>query len=160
MNKKWIKKNKFTVIAVIIFILLAILGYKAKEVFFPNERTAVYGDRLVGKVKVDKSLYDELKQTLSEKEKVKTVTVRENGKRIEIMITVEDDMSKDNAKSLVNNILEPFTESQIGYYDFQVFLLKESASENDFPIIGYKHHNSSEFSWSKDRDKVVEEEQK
>lgn len=154
---KWIKKNKFTMIAIVIFIVVAILGFKAKEIFFPDQRTAIYGDRLEGKVAVEKATYDSLKQKISENEKVKTVTVRENGRRIDITITVVDDMSKSDAKKLTDNMLEPFTESQIGYYDFQVFIKKDSSSENDFPIIGYKHHNSSSFSWSKDRDKTEEE---
>lgn len=156
---KWIKKNKFTVIACIIFILLLVLGYKAKEVFFPDQRTAVYGNRLDGKVAVDKSVYDEVKAKISESDKVKTVTVRENGRRIDITITVNGDTSKDDAKKLTNNITESFTESQIGYYDFQVYIKKEEQEENDFPIIGYKHHNSSSFSWTKDRDKTVETEE-
>ena len=154
---KWIKKNKFTVIAIIIFVVLAIIGFKVKEIFFPDQRTAIYGDRLEGKVAVEQSTYNTLKQNLSEKEKVKSVTVRENGRRIDITITVEDDMSKESAKNLTAGMMEPFTESQIGYYDFQVFIKKESASENDFPIIGYKHHNSSDFSWTKDREKTEEE---
>ena len=154
---KWIKKNKFTVIAIIIFVVLAIIGFKVKEIFFPDQRTAIYGDRLEGKVAVEQSTYDTLKQNLSEKEKVKSVTVLENGRRIDITITVEDDMSKESAKNLTAGMMEPFTESQIGYYDFQVFIKKESASENDFPIIGYKHHNSSDFSWTKDREKTEEE---
>ena len=54
----------------------------------------------------------------------------------------------------VMNILEPFNDSQKGYYDFQVFVTKESEAENNFPIIAYKHHNSSEFVWSKDREKT------
>jgi len=154
---KWIKKNKFTVIVIIIFIVIAILGYKTKEIFFPDQRTAIYGDRLEGKVAVKKATYDTLKQKVSENEKVKTITIRENGRRIDITITVADDMNKADAKALTNNMLEPFTESQIGYYDFQVFIKKDLETENDFPIIGYKHHNSSDFSWTKDRDKTEEE---
>ena len=154
---KWIKKNKFTVIAIIIFVVLAIIGFKVKEIFFPDQRTAIYGDRLEGKVAVEQSTYDTLKQNLSEKEKVKSVTVRENRRRIDITITVEDDTSKESAQNLTAGLMEPFTESQIGYYDFQVFIKKDSTSENDFPIIGYKHHNSSDFSWTKDREKTEEE---
>lgn len=155
---KWIKKNKFTVIAIVIFIVLAILGYKAKELFFPNQRTAIYGDRLDGKVTVEEETYDKLKQLILENDKVKTADVRENGRQINIIVTVNDDVSKANAKKIVDNILEPFTESQIGYYDYQVFIKKESEEENDFPIIGYKQHNSSSFVFTKDRDKTDEEE--
>lgn len=154
---KWIKKNKFTVIVIIIFVIIAIVGFKVKEIFFPNQRTAIYGDRLDGKVAVEQEKYDALKEKISESDKVKSVTVRENGRRIDITITVVDDMSKTDAKKLTDGITDPFTESQIGYYDFQVFIKKESTSENDFPIIGYKHHNSSSFSWTKDRDKTEEE---
>lgn len=151
---KWVKKNKFTVIAIIIFVVLAILGYKAKELFFPNQRTAIYGDRLDGKVVVEEKTYDEMKQKISENVKVKSATVRENGRQINIMVTVNEDTSKADAKKIVDNILEPFSESQIGYYDFQIFIKKDSEEENDFPIIGYKQHNSSSFVWSKDRDKT------
>lgn len=155
---KWMKKNKFTVIAIFIFILLAFLGFKAKEMFFPDQRTAIYGDRLEGKVTVEKTTYEDIKAKISESDKVDSVTLRENGRRIDITITVTNVTSKSEAKKLISNILEPFTESQIGYYDFQVFIKKEDKSENDFPIIAYKHHNSSTFSWSKDREKTEEDE--
>lgn len=155
---KWIKKNKFTVIAIIIFVLLAFLAFKAKEMFFPDQRTAIYGDRLEGKVTVKESTYSEVKQKISESDKVETVTLRENGRRIDITIKVTNATSKSEAKKLIDNILESFTESQIGYYDFQVFIKKEDKAENDFPIIAYKHHNSSSFSWTKDREKTEEDE--
>lgn len=156
---KWVRKNKFTVIAIIIFVLVAFLGFKAKEMFFPDQRTAIYGDRLEGKVAVADSVYEEVKQKISENDKVEKVTLRENGRRIDITITVTSATSKSEAKKLIDNILGSFTESQIGYYDFQVFIKKEAKEENDFPIIAYKHHNSSSFSWSKDREKTVEEEE-
>lgn len=153
---KWMKKNKFTVIAIFIFILLAFLGFKVMEMFFPDQRTAIYGDRLEGKVTVSKTTYDDVKLKISESDKVEKVSIRENGRRIDITITVVNATGKNEAKKLIDNILEPFTESQIGYYDFQVFIQKTDPSENDFPIIGYKHHNSSTFSWSKDREKTNE----
>jgi len=153
---KWMKKNKFTVIAIFIFVLLAFVAFKAKEMFFPDQRTAIYGDRLEGKVTVEKSNYDELKRLISESDKVENVTLSETGRRIDIIIMVTNSTGKADAKKLIDKILEPFTESQIGYYDFQVFIKKEDASENDFPIICYKHHNSSTFSWTKDREKTEE----
>ena len=87
------------------------------------------------------------------------VTITESGRRINIIMTVVDDMGKEESKKLTDNITSFFSENQIGYYDFEVFVKKEATSENDFPIIGYKHHNSSSFSWTKDRDKVEETEE-
>lgn len=151
---KWVKKNKFTVFAIILFVILTLLAFKVKEMFFPDQRTAIYGDRLDGKVKVDQKVYDTVQGKISESDKVKKVTIRENGRRVEIMITVNNDTSKEDAKKLTDNILGPFNESQIGYYDFQVYVKKEDRLENDFPIIGYKQHNNSKFVWSKDREKT------
>ena len=142
---KMIKKNKYTIIAIIIFIVIVILLYQAKQLFFPNEGKAIYGDRLAGKIEIPEETYTGLKALISEKEKVKSVTVRETGKLINISITVEDDLTVDAAKKLADDILNPFTDSQKGYYDYQVFINKESEAENNFPIIGYKHHNSSSF---------------
>ena len=149
-----IKKNKFTIIAVVLFTALVFCLYEAKELFFPNEGKAIYGDRLVGKVDVSDEIYDNVESKVKENEKVTKVKARENGKLINISITVLDDTSIEDAKKLVDNILEPFTDSQRGYYDFQVFINKESEAENNFPIIAYKHHNSSQFVWSKDRQKT------
>ena len=156
---KWIKKNKFTCLAIVLFVVIAIVGYKAISVFFPDTDSAIYGDRLDNKVAVKKSAYDSLKAKFSEQEFVKEVSVRENGRTINIIATVNDSTSKDSAKSLAGMVTEHFTEIQIGYYDFQLFIQKEDKSENDFPIIGYKQHNSSEFSWNKDREKTTEGEE-
>ncbi len=154
---KWIKKNKYTCIAILIFLLIAVIGYKAVKVFFPDTKAAYYGDRLDNKVKVKKSVYEAVKAKISEQEFVKEVNVRENGRTIEIVVLVQDSTSMDAAKGISGLILENFSEIQIGYYDFQLFIKKESASENNFPIIAYKQHNSSEFSWTKDRDKTESE---
>lgn len=153
-----IKKNKFTIIAVILFTALVFCLYEVKELFFPNEGKAIYGDRLVGKVDVADEIYAKVEEKLKENEKVTKVDARESGKLINISMTILDDTSIEDAKKLIDNILEPFNDSQRGYYDFQVFINKENKAENNFPIIAYKHHNSSEFVWSKDREKTEGEE--
>ena len=156
---KWIKKNKFTCLAIVLFVVIAVAAHKATDIFFPDTDSAIYGDRLDNKVAVKKSVYDGVKAKISEQEFVKEVKVRENGRTINIIVTVNDSTSKDAARSLSGMILEHFTEIQIGYYDFQLFVQKEDKSENDFPIIAYKQHNSSEFSWNKDREKTTEGEE-
>lgn len=149
-----VKKNKFTIIAVLAFIALIFCLYEVKELFFPNTGKAIYGERLVGKVEVDDKIYDQVEEKVKENEKVVKASARESGKLINISITVLDDTSIEDAKKLADNILEPFTDSQKGYYDFQIFINKENEAENNFPIIAYKHHNSSGFVWSKDREKT------
>ena len=155
---KWIKKNKFTCIAIVLFVFITIVGYEAMQVFFPDTSSAIYGDRLDNKVKVKKDVYDKVKSKISEQEFVKEVEVRENGRTINVIVLVQDSTSMDAAKSIAGMITEPFSEAQLGYYDFQLFVKKEDSKENNFPIIAYKQHNRSEFNWAKERDKKEEEE--
>ena len=150
---KLVKKNKFKIIVVVLFVFFMFGVSEVKKVFFANDG-AVYGDRLVGKVEVKKETYNQLKEGISAKEKVESVEVRENGRLVNISITVATDASLDQAKGAMDGVLDIFTDSQKGYYDFQVFISKNDATENNFPIIGYKHHNSSVFVWSKDREKT------
>ena len=156
---KWIKKNKFTVAAITIFVILSFLTFKVIDIFFPDQGTAIYGDRLVAKVNVENSTYTALEELIKKSDKVDNVKINENGRRINIIITVNNATSISEAKKLTDNVLEPFTESQVGYYDFQVYVKKNDSSEDNFPIIGYKQHNSSGFSWSKDREKTVKEDE-
>ena len=44
----YIKRNKGTVIAIIIFIILVVLLFQVKTIFFPNSGKAIYGNRLEG----------------------------------------------------------------------------------------------------------------
>lgn len=151
---KLLKKNKFTIIVVVLFVGCMFGVSVLKDLFFPNEGKAIYGERLVGKVEVKRETYDQLKEKLQSNEKVEKVSVRENGRSIYITVTVMKETSLEEAKAVTNGLTDLFTDSQKGYYDFQVFVRKEDASENNFPIIGNKHHNNSDFVWSRDREKT------
>ena len=150
---KLVKKNKFTIIIVVLFVFFMFGVSEIKKVFFAHDG-AVYGDRLVGKEKKKKETYDQLKEGIQAKEKVESVEVRESGRLINILITVAFDTSLDDAKKTMDGVLDIFTDSQKGYYDFHVIVRKNDAAENNFPIMGSKHHNSSIFVWSKDREKT------
>lgn len=151
---KLVKKYKFTIVVVILFVLFMFVVSQARDLFFPNEGKAVYGDRLVGKVEISKDTYTQLKTKLQEHGKVEAVEVRESGRLINITVTVYNDTSLNDAKTVTDGLMDLFTDNQKGYYDFQVFVKKTDAAENNFPIIGYKHHNNSEFVWTHDRDKT------
>ncbi len=156
---KWIKKNKIMLIAILVYIVIALVGYKALRVFFPSTEAAIYGDRLDNEVVVEQETLDGIKIRISALEFVKEVKVRKSGRIINVLVTIMDSTSKDAARSLSNYILEGFSDSQIGWYDFHLLVNKEDKNENDFPMLAYKQHNSTEFSWTKSREKVVAEEE-
>ena len=147
----YIKRNKGTVIAIIIFILLVVLLFQIKNIFFPNSGKAIYGNRLEGieEVEISKDTYKKVEKSLAE-DSVSKVTTDIAGKLVKIFITVNEDVDLEKAKSYGGKAIEPFTAEQKNYYDFQIYIEKKGDNEH-FPIIGYKHHSKGTISWTKDR---------
>ena len=149
---KFIKKNKFSVFIMIIFTAVVIFATVAYNTFFVG-KGAVYGDRLEGieEVPIKSGEKEKLVSALKEKETVKEVTTTLHGKIFNVIITVNDDISKDNAKKIGNEVLNYLTEEQLDFYDVQVYIKKEDEAKNDFPIVGYKQNTQKNITWSKDR---------
>ncbi len=150
--KNFIKNNKVTVVAFIICVIFVILVFAVKLTFFPNEGTAIYGDRLDGieEVEITDKQQEDIIKSLEDKDEVKEVSCDIKGRTLNVLITVNDDVELDPAKALTSSITENLEEDQTSYYDIQVFISKDN-DDTRFPIIGYKHQNKDGFSWTKDR---------
>ena len=150
--KNFIKNNKVTVVAFIICVIFVILVFALKLTFFPNEGTAIYGDRLDGieEVEITDKQQEDIIKSLEDKDEVKEVSCDIKGRTLNVLITVNDDVELDPAKALTSSITENLEEDQTSYYDIQVFISKDN-DDTRFPIIGYKHQNKDGFSWTKDR---------
>lgn len=147
----FVKRNKNTIIALGVFLIVIILLIQVKNIFFPDENTAIYGNRLEGieKVKISASdKKDKIQESLGDN--ASNITVRESGKIINIILTVNDETSVEDAKNYANKTMESFSDAEKKYYDFQIFIEKKADSDN-FPIIGYRHHGKDSFTWTKDR---------
>ncbi len=148
----FIKNNKVTVVAFIICVIFVILVFALKLTFFPNEGTAIYGDRLDGieEVEITDKQQEDIIKSLEEKDEVKNADTDIKGRTLNVLITVNDDVELDSSKALTSSITENLEEDQTSYYDIQVFISKDN-DDTRFPIIGYKHQNKDGFSWTKDR---------
>lgn len=150
--KRYIKEHKAVVVAVILMLIIIVIAFLAKQAFFSNSKNAVYGNRLEGidAVEIDSKKQKEIINHLKDDSAVKESTYELQGKIINIIITVNDDVGLDTAKSLAGKVLEKLDDNQKKFYDIQIFIKKENGG-SDFPIIGYKHSNKENFSWTKDR---------
>ncbi len=149
---QFLKKNKHTVIVGIICLVLIIFVFVVKFTFFPNEGTAIYGDRLDGieEVEIKEDQQEEIKTNLEDREEVSSASVSIAGRILNVIITVNDDVSLDTAKSLTDSIDSALEEDQKDYYDTQVFVQKTN-DDASFPIIGYRHQDNDTYTWTKDR---------
>lgn len=148
----FIRKNKFVIITIGVFLILVVLGFQIATMFFPEEGTALYGDRLDGieEVELSNSKLTKIESNLKSDGAVKEADVSVAGKIVEVIITVQDDTSVDTAKALNTKVLDSLSNKEKKFYDIQIFVKKDSEA-TDFPIIGYKHHAKDTFSWTKDR---------
>lgn len=148
MNKllKDLKKNKYTTLAIIIFVLLIILGYGLYNVLIPNNGKPVYGDRLDGikKVEVTKDQLEKLDTEIVKESMVAKSNSYTSGRIVNIILTIKEGVSESNAKKITSTIVEYFTEDQLSYYDIQLFLTAEDESYN---IIGYKNKTEKDFTF-------------
>lgn len=150
--KKYMKEHKLVVIATILLLLIIVVAFIIKDIFFSNGSNIFYGDRLKGisAVKITSSQKKDLLSNLKADSSVKNTKYFLQGKIVNIVITVNDDIGLDTAKSLTSKVLEAFDDDQKKYYDFQLFVKKDNGA-SDFPIIGYKQNSKKDFVWTKDR---------
>ena len=147
---KFIKKNKSTIVGILVFIL-ALAGILAvKGVLSSDEGKAIYGTRLKGinEVKITDSQKKEVENKLANDTEKVEVSVA--GRIINILITAKEGTSLEDAKKLGDKAVEVFSSAEKKYYDIQIFITNEK-NKAQFPIIGYRHHTKNTITWTKDR---------
>lgn len=145
--KKFIIKNKMLSILLGILILILIFGLVFIKMFiFPSYGVSKYGNRLDGieNVKLDDSRFNDIKNGFEAKSGFTIDKFRLSGRIVNIYITAGD-IKKDDVKSEALRLVSSFSEDEIKFYDFQVFVTGES---EDYPIIGYKNKNSEGLHWN------------
>ena len=150
----FIKKKKLLILLLILVILLVVFTIKVVTIFTDNEEGAIYGERLKGSksVSVDVSkATDTVKAKVGED--VKSVSIRKQGRILNVIITVNDDKTRDDSKTIAKNAVGELSDKVKEYYDIQVFVNKDGDTEDkgQFPLIGYKHHTKEKITWTKDR---------
>lgn len=153
---KFIKSHRYTIILLLIFVLLVFLGLKVKEMIVPDEEKATYGERLkdIEDYPISDEVYASIDKKYGENKNVKKITHRLQGRIVNYFITVNDEVSIKDAKAIGNELVTNFDEKTLSYYSIQVFMLKDNAELNNFPIIGMKDPLSKVVVWGTDREIV------
>lgn len=147
---KFIRKNKNTIVGILVFILVLAGIFVIKSVMSSGEEKAIYGTRLKGRdsIKITDSRKKEVENKLANDTEKVEVSVA--GRIINILITAKEGTSLEDAKKLGDKAVEAFSSAEKKYYDIQIFITNEK-NEAQFPIIGYRHHTKETITWTKDR---------
>lgn len=144
--KKFIKNHKKQcIIGGIIFLVIffAIIIWLFIIPIFSNNK---YGDRLDGieDHEISSETIDTIEEALLDNEQILDFSYNNEGRCLRFIITVDSEMSTDDAKALGDVILENIDEDDQSYYDIEFYVDTEEDNDN-YPIAGYKHKTSDTF---------------
>ena len=149
--KNILRKKTKLILALSFLVIIVLALCIVYETIFSNNN-GKYGDRLDGieKVNVKAKQKNEIKKNIESLEMSTSVNVYLTGKIVKVVVTVKDDVDLSKAKESYGKLMEKLSDDQKKYFDVQVFLKKKGKDDN-FPTIGYKHHNKENVSWTKGR---------
>ena len=151
-----IKRHKgLAIVGGLTLILLIVMFAILSKIIFSNG-DSVYGQRLKGITKLDKSITKDIINTTKELENVEDIEIRTQGKIIYTTITFTEGTSLDKAKEIASETLTKYEEKITADYDFG-YLLKENLEDNKeteevekgFVSAGTKHPDNDKISWTK-----------
>ena len=131
-------------IAFLVIFFLILIWLFIVPVFSNNK----YGDRLDGieDHKISSDTVKDIENSLKENDKVTDVTYNNEGRILDFIITVSNDMSTEDAKKIGDTILDKISDDDKKYYDIQILIDTEEENDN-YPIAGYKHKSEDNFTY-------------
>jgi hypothetical protein len=145
---KFFKNHKWLLIIIVLLIILGILAFYL--FFMLYNESSVYGNRLQGieKKEIKEDLKNDIINNLENNDEINEVNIDNKGKIINIVTDMKEDTELDEAKLMLESILNKFSEEQLNYYDLQFYITWEE-NEERIPCMGYKSKNSTFITWNK-----------
>ena len=66
---------------------------------------------------------------------------------VKIIVTLKKDVDLDTIKNYAKASLELFSEEELGYYDFSLFVSSNDKDSEVYPINVSKHNSREDFAW-------------
>ena len=148
----FIKRHKFKLILLFVFVVVFVVALIAlMNLLYPDSRKNVYGNRLEGieDVPIKTKILTEIKDKISASDFVLEVDDLLTGRLVKFTIYVKSDTNKEEAKKVVANITETFSQEIQEFYDIQVVIDEDKEDSTAYPIFAYKHKTSKDFIWTK-----------
>ena len=160
------KVRKLKVGYIFAFIIIIAFALLVLKLVLPSAGANRYGDRLEGITEhaFSEKAKKKVIKSIEEKEQVVSCNIDIKGKIINVIFTVNKDVSIDDSKNIANESLGQFSDDIKGFYDIQYMIKKkdeegrkESKTTDDgetteitiyeFPIMGYKNKKTAGIVW-------------
>lgn len=146
--KKFFKNNKNGAIMAGIAIILVIIIVIFILAMLPDGSKSTWGNRLDGieNHQVSETDISKIETDITGSGKASKVSYDLKGRTMNFIVYVNNGVEVKDAKDLTKYILEVLSTDIEEYYDIQVFIVSDG--DSNYPLNGYKHKTSSEFSFT------------
>lgn len=141
------KKKKIivlSIIVIIIIILFVLLG-----LFISNSNKNPYGDRCDEQenYKISNKKIKSVEKKFKEIEQVNDIEVYTKLCTIKIIVNLKEDVELDLIKTKAKEVLELFSEDELKFYDFALYVTSNNKKSEIYPINVSKHNSREDFAW-------------
>ena len=133
------------IILAIIFILILLVVF-VKTI---SDNKNVYGDRCSDNksYRLSNDTINKSKDVISEIGNVDDIDIHTKLCTVKIIITLKDDVELEKIKDMSNKLLEAFSEKELKYYDFSLYVTSKNENSETYPINVTKHNSKDTFAW-------------
>lgn len=142
-------KNKKNIIIIGVSLVIIIFLFLVVRVIFFDGDSNKYGDRCSDRNEyaISNDTIKDVEKKFKEIEEVDKVKVYTKLCTVKIIVTLKKDVDLDTIKNYAKASLELFSEEELGYYDFSLFVSSNDKDSEVYPINVSKHNSREDFAW-------------
>ena len=139
--------KKKIIYGIILLFILIFIAFIFKLLFFGNKD--VYGDRCSDRTeyKITNKKFQEIKSKFKEIEEVNDVDVYNKLCTIKVIVNLKSDVELSVIQAKAKEILSLFSEKELKYYDFALYVTSDNKDSEIYPINVSKHNSREDFVW-------------
>lgn len=140
-------KAKFIIIGIAIILFAAILIIFGSIII--KDKKNPYGDRCDERenYNLENKTIKAIKKKYQEIEEVKDIDVYTKLCTVKIIVNLKSDVDIEIIKTKSKEILELFSEDELKFYDFALYVTSDNKESETYPINVSKHNSREDFAW-------------
>ena len=143
------KTNKIKLIIIIVAIVFILALIVLLGLFILQDNKNPYGDRCDERInyEISNKQIKKVKNKFKEIEEVKDIDVYTKLCTIKIIVNLKNDVELDIIKTKAEEALTLFSEEELNFYDFALYVTSDNKDSEIYPINVSKHNSRDGFAW-------------
>lgn len=140
-------KAKLIIIVSAIILFIIILVFFGSIIIKDNKNP--YGDRCDERdnYKIENKTIKAIKKKYKEIEEVKGIDVYTKLCTVKIIVNLKSDVDIETIKTKSKEMLELFSEEELSFYDFALYVTSDNKDSEIYPLNVSKHNSREDFAW-------------